>query len=876
MESECRGSDEGSCYSGSSDHFDNNEQDNSDESECRYFSTSELSFDDEDVTSIGLGEEQKHVHALAVLDDAQDKPIAFAIRTNVAYFASPDDNPPVQNYVVSFQVKDFIHIKEKFNNDWWIGRLVKEGCTVGFVPSPSKIEALLRAQSKLEKIQMRQYTSIHVNNGKSSNGHSSPPITPDIKNEVDNCQNFSNGTSSGGRNHKKKSFFKKASSVPPYEVVPAMRPVILIGPSLKGYEVTDMMQKALFDFLKKKFEGRIMMTHIINDISLAKRSNVSTTLCDRKPILERSASRSSGLDEVQMEVERIFELSRSLHLLVLDCDTINHPSQLVKSPLSPILVYLKITSLKVLQKLIKTRGKFQSRNMNVQLAATERLSQCSPDCFDVILDENLLDDACEHLAEYLEAYWNAAHYKSGPTRLQCSQSLVCNPSFYLHPIQKPLKSETHQSLPNSVLFGSSLQNPESCKMFKNEVNQSLHNSRSVGIPSLYPRHVKLQQQEIFPYSNQQVSNFNPLQLKPSPHRKSHSSSLLLGSRRPSYDNMVNQQGHLQNSIFTKENIDSIRSHPVAMNFLNHISRGSFSRSTPQKNIKMNSVQSNTTQQSKQAFQLPGISSVYQLSPRRSAQCPALNLNMPKIADSSKAALKSFQVIQSPKQKDIQGSSSPHSNLYHKAKDEFDNGDEEDEDDDEEIFASPLKDVRPVTVEDYSEEETKENDSQGNGYRSPHTTYTSWMERGGIGYRFEDRVKSGSRDMAGFLVHDQTRVRETPSPSLGWSVEEANGRLYSQAPHGLAHFKEQANQINQSSHQQTQQFAFKSYNLPFAIKPKEIKHSYWLSENGIIVRKTPQEPRNRRAHGENSGRHLNYYKEENWNMEEGCMGDNEDA
>ena len=82
-------------------------------------------------SDLSLDEEREHFRrdterqALVQLEKGRSKPVAFAVKTNVAFDGSLDDDSPVHGSAVSFGIGDYLHVMERYDQNWWIGRKVQ-------------------------------------------------------------------------------------------------------------------------------------------------------------------------------------------------------------------------------------------------------------------------------------------------------------------------------------------------------------------------------------------------------------------------------------------------------------------------------------------------------------------------------------------------------------------------------------------------------------------------------------------------------------------------------------------------------------------------------------------------------------------------------
>ena len=54
------------------------------------------------------------------------------IKKKIVSAGTKDLSGNLRDYLVTFENRDYLHIIEKFNNDWWIGRVVREGQVLNF------------------------------------------------------------------------------------------------------------------------------------------------------------------------------------------------------------------------------------------------------------------------------------------------------------------------------------------------------------------------------------------------------------------------------------------------------------------------------------------------------------------------------------------------------------------------------------------------------------------------------------------------------------------------------------------------------------------------------------------------------------------------
>jgi len=254
-----------------------------------------------------------------IISNAEKMDVAFAVRTNLTFNGIHDDDSPIHGKAVTFRARDCLHVKAKYNEDWWIGRVVKVDAPIGFIPAPGKLKKLAQeaSSSSTQQPVARRTTVAKEDNNKKDGG-----------------ENGKNGDTKGSSESLDMIPQMRVSEIEPksqgpYEAVPVIRPIVLCGPSLRGFEITDLMHKALVSAMRKQFEDRLETFPVDEKCLKILHASIASN---------KYSSTPDGLDEI---TDAVYNAARGFKLLLVDLK-INSPLPLKNSALGPILVHIKV------------------------------------------------------------------------------------------------------------------------------------------------------------------------------------------------------------------------------------------------------------------------------------------------------------------------------------------------------------------------------------------------------------------------------------------------------------------------------------------------------------------------------------------------------
>ncbi|EFO86453.1 CRE-CCB-2 protein [Caenorhabditis remanei] len=337
----------------------------------------------------------------------QRKPVAFAVQAMRDYDGSLDEKSPLKDHTISFQTNDFIHIHairerreadalvslrlpsysllypflnflnpQKFNSDWWIGRIVRSHSEFGFVPTARRLANYMVSDEDPTTVTTSQNTSDHP-----------------------------------GQDRSRSIWEPKC----PYKVVPSSRPIVFLGPTLQHSRLTQLLHLALREEILKYFGKKIK--YVKSDIGSGQQTG------DRRSARWLRGLRDSDYDRGQdenQEVELIMRMTSKLHLLLVDSPHIHTPDDVQHLPLSPIFFLIRVSDNKILAKLLRNTGTTRMaaeievanvlKTMNDDRVGGHDDEQLIARGFEMVIEENGLKEATWRIISYLEKYIHALHY----------------------------------------------------------------------------------------------------------------------------------------------------------------------------------------------------------------------------------------------------------------------------------------------------------------------------------------------------------------------------------------------------------------------------------------------------------------------------------